>query len=99
MAAAEDVKLDLPVAWRAATAHCPFCSGTGKRERPPEDACAYCDATGDLLGAMLRKCYELGRDEALESMRALHADLMRAGRSVAAQDKTAEQLKWRMGLA
>lgn len=90
--------VDLPAAWKAAVAFCPYCSASGQRERPPEDECAFCEGSGDLFGTMLRKAYELGRDEALESMRALHADLMRAGRSVAAQEKTVEQLKWRAGL-
>lgn len=99
-AAAPETHVDLPAAWKAAVAWCPYCGGSGGREKPPDevDVCGFCDSTGDLFGAMLRKCYEMGRDEALESMRALHADLLRAGRSVAAQEKSPEQLKWRLGL-
>lgn len=53
-------QMDLPAAWRAAVAYCPFCSATGLDEHGA--GCLHCGATGDLLGSMLREAWELGRD-------------------------------------
>ncbi len=55
----------LPAAWRAATAFCPHCSGTGNED---ERACVHCEGTGDLLGTQLRHAYKLGLREGLSKL-------------------------------
>jgi hypothetical protein len=95
---AADEKHDLPAAWYMALRFCPYCSGTGKRERPPEDECGFCGATGDLFGHMLEEVYAMGRDEGVRALRALYADLVLAGGSTARHTVPAAQLKARLGL-
>lgn len=52
----------LPCAWKAALRFCPHCSGCGSVDGR---ACAPCEGTGDLFGALLRDAYERGRAEVL----------------------------------
>lgn len=77
---------------------CPYCSGTGKRERPPEDDCGFCAGSGDLFGHLLERTYAMGRDEGVRALRGLYEELMRAGKSTATHTVPAQQLKWRLGV-
>lgn len=84
-----DLQYDLPVAWRAALAFCPYCSA---------DGCDWCGGSGNLFNHLLERTYAMGRDAGLDAMRALHADLVRAGKSTAGHSVPAAQLKARLGL-
>lgn len=88
----------LPAAWAAALRYCPFCSGTGYRDRSPEDACGHCRGSGDLFGAMLQRAYEEGRNDALGVLREVFKHLSLSGRAVAALDVQPAELKRRIGL-
>lgn len=81
---------NLPFAWRLALRTCPYCSGV--------DDCHWCASTGDLFGHMLERTYEMGREEALEAMRAVYTDWVRAGQAAADTAPPAAQLKARLGL-
>lgn len=99
-----DLQHDLPAAWWMALRYCPYCSGSGTRPGDLEgqitgsDECGFCEGSGDLFGHMLERVYAMGRDEALEAMRALHADFVRAGKLVAENSRPAAQLKARLGV-
>lgn len=58
-----EVQQRLPVAWRAALASCPYCSGSGSPDGTR--VCMACDSTGDLFGAMLLDAWRQGRDAVL----------------------------------
>lgn len=85
-----DLQHDLPAAWRMALRVCPYCGGVGE--------CDWCASSGDLFGYLLERVYAMGRDAGLDAMRALHADLVRAGRSTAGHSVPAAQLKARLGI-
>ena len=74
---------------------CPYCAGTGQRDG--HDEC-FCGGSGDLFGHMLEQVYAMGREQALDAMRAIYADWLTAGRVARDTAPPAEQLKRRLGL-
>jgi hypothetical protein len=93
--ATAETHTDLPTAWRAAIAFCPYCSGTGEAAEEP---CSWCEASGDLFGTLLAEAHDLGREEGVRAMRALYSDLIRAGRLVAERTVDRAKLKREVGL-
>lgn len=87
----------LPLAWKAAIAHCPFCSGTGKFTDEDDASCAHCQGTGDLIGALLADAYRCGRADALVKMREVYQVALLAGRQVS-ELPVPTDLKRSMGL-
>lgn len=81
---------NLPAAWRMALRVCPYCGAVGE--------CAWCGSSGDLFGHLLERTYAMGREEALDAMRAIYADWLRAGRTARDTAPPAAQLKARLGL-
>lgn len=83
--------IDLPTAWRAAIAFCPYCQGSGTD-------CLRCQQTGDLMGVMLLDAYRRGRGDVLAGLRTVE-EVRRAavGRLTDAEPTTVE-LKRKMGL-
>jgi hypothetical protein len=75
---------------------CPYCSGLGQRDG--EERCGFCGGSGDLFGHMLERVYVMGREEALDAMRAIYADWLRAGRAARDTAPPAAQLRKRLGL-
>lgn len=63
----------LPLAWKAATAVCPYCTG---------DGCERCGDSGDLMRHLLEQAYRQGRDEALVKLRDVYRVSLLAGRQV-----------------
>lgn len=95
MPVAAETHTDLPVAWRAAIAFCPYCSGTGEAADGP---CGWCQTSGDLFGTLLIQAHDLGREEGVRAMRALYADLIKSGRLVAERTADRAKLKKEVGL-
>lgn len=83
------VPFPLPLAWRAAIAICPYCSGTG---------CIHCDGSGDLFGTMLLEAYCQGRDHVLLRVREVEAARRLAVERVTGEMPTAAEMKRTMGL-
>jgi hypothetical protein len=92
----------LPTAWRAATRICPYCSGTGQRDRKPDEACLYCEGTGNLLGSMLLRAWRAGADHILGRVREVDAVRQEARRIAVERvrdgEPTVEQLMRTAGL-
>jgi hypothetical protein len=77
------------------TGTCRTCAGSG-HERVTEAgefiACVACDGTGDILGALLMRAYELGRRDVLE-----HVNYAVTMAENPAQPMTVERLRERVG--
>lgn len=57
-----------------------------------------CEGSGDLFGRLLEQVYTMGREEALDAMRAVYEDWKRAGRAAAETAPSPALLKKRLGL-
>lgn len=86
----------LPASWRAAIAHCPYCSGTGKSTDALK--CLHCEGSGDLFASMLLSAYAQGRESVLWQLRSIDRHTAQAVAYTAESDVTARELKRSMGL-
>jgi hypothetical protein len=92
----------LPIAWRAAIRFCPYCSGTGQRDKKPDESCLQCQGTGNLLGMMLLDSWRAGAEHVIARVREMDS-VRQEARRVAVErvregEPTIEQLMRAQGL-
>lgn len=90
---------NLPSAWRAAVARCPYCVGLGTVERDGvgED-CVHCEGSGDLMATLLYAAFLRGRGQLVHHMREIEKVRRLAGERIKAEEPSAAELKRAMGL-